>query len=143
MEYIIISVLVGLVIFIIFREIFCWYLKINERISLQNKTNELLEELVKHHKSHISTNNKENKIFNTQNESIEGKLVNSKTLSNDELTEALNKNNLTLNDVLIEAKKMKLNGINLTPANQQIVVYKFGLKNIIDLEKQINDISIN
>jgi hypothetical protein len=43
---VIIFIVVLVVIFLIGREIFCWYLKINERITLQIKTNELLEKLV-------------------------------------------------------------------------------------------------
>ena len=34
-------------IFLILREFFCWYFKINERIALQNKTNEILIEGLK------------------------------------------------------------------------------------------------
>lgn len=46
MEQVIITLVVSLavliVIFLIFREIVCWYWKINERIRLQHKTNYLL-----------------------------------------------------------------------------------------------------
>lgn len=33
-------------IWLILREVFCWYYKINERISLQKETNTLLEKLL-------------------------------------------------------------------------------------------------
>jgi hypothetical protein len=44
------SLVIGLIFFIvlwlILRELVCWYYKINERISLQIKTNQLLEKLI-------------------------------------------------------------------------------------------------
>ncbi|MFP4471550.1 MAG: hypothetical protein ACLFPE_12755 [Bacteroidales bacterium] len=41
----VITLAVLIVIFLIFREIVCWYWKINERIKLQYKTNWLLEKI--------------------------------------------------------------------------------------------------
>lgn len=42
-SYLIISIVVLILLFLVFREVVCWYYKINESISLQIKTNELLE----------------------------------------------------------------------------------------------------
>jgi hypothetical protein len=43
----IIGLILLIVLWLILRELVCWYYKINERISLQIKTNELLEKLIK------------------------------------------------------------------------------------------------
>ena len=41
MEYFIIVIIVVVVIFLIGRELFCWYYKINERIELQKNANDI------------------------------------------------------------------------------------------------------
>lgn len=46
-SYLIISIVVLILLFLVFREVVCWYYKINESISLQIKTNDLLETLFK------------------------------------------------------------------------------------------------
>jgi hypothetical protein len=43
----IILLIIILFLFIIFRNLVCWYFKINERIELQTETNNLLRQLVK------------------------------------------------------------------------------------------------
>jgi hypothetical protein len=48
---IIIVVIVFIVIFLILREVNCWYWKINERISLMNEQNDLLRKLISGSKS--------------------------------------------------------------------------------------------
>jgi hypothetical protein len=47
MQYVIIGVIIFIVLFLILREVNNWYWKINERISLQNETNEHLKKLTK------------------------------------------------------------------------------------------------
>jgi uncharacterized membrane protein YraQ (UPF0718 family) len=42
---ILIAILIGIVVFLVFREIYCWYGKINKRVDLLEKQNELLEKL--------------------------------------------------------------------------------------------------
>lgn len=44
--YVIMSLIVGIIVFLILREVACWYWKINERIELQQKQIKLLEELI-------------------------------------------------------------------------------------------------
>lgn len=39
-------ILLSVVIFLIFREVFCWYWKINERVELQKRQNTLLESIL-------------------------------------------------------------------------------------------------
>ena len=38
-----IAIVIGIIIFLVLREVMLWYYKINERIKLQTRTNELLE----------------------------------------------------------------------------------------------------
>lgn len=40
----VISIVVGIIVFLLIREVLAWYWKINERISNQRTTNELLQE---------------------------------------------------------------------------------------------------
>lgn len=47
---IVVAVLIFFVIFILLREFWCWYFKINERVKLQEKQNELLLKLCKYEK---------------------------------------------------------------------------------------------
>ena len=69
--YFIIVIIVLITLFLIGREIFCWYLKINERITLQIRTNELLEKLVNRSNSSFdnisSSNNKKYNYNNSKN----------------------------------------------------------------------------
>jgi len=44
--YIIIAIVINIIIFLICREIVCWYFKINERIGLQEETNGLLRQIL-------------------------------------------------------------------------------------------------
>lgn len=46
MGWIILWVIVVVVLWLLLRELVCWYYKINERISLQKETNELLKKLL-------------------------------------------------------------------------------------------------
>ena len=46
MEFIIIWIVVVILLFLLCREIICWYYKINERITLQTETNELLKQIL-------------------------------------------------------------------------------------------------
>jgi len=46
MQYVIIVIIVIVVLFLIGRELLCWYYKINERIELQKETNDLLRKLI-------------------------------------------------------------------------------------------------
>lgn len=43
-EYVLIAIVVGIIVFFIIREILTWYWKIDEIISNQRMTNELLQE---------------------------------------------------------------------------------------------------
>ena len=46
MEYLILSLLIAIVVFIITREFWCWYFKINERRDLLKEQNDLLKNLI-------------------------------------------------------------------------------------------------
>ncbi len=46
MGWIILWVIVVVVLWLLLRELVCWYYKINERITLQKETNELLKKLL-------------------------------------------------------------------------------------------------
>jgi hypothetical protein len=59
--YSILVIGVIVVLFLLLREVICWYYKINERISLQIKTNELLETLIK---SSSSSTSSQTRTFN-------------------------------------------------------------------------------
>jgi hypothetical protein len=59
--YTILVIGVIVVLFLLLREVICWYYKINERISLQIKTNELLETLIK---SSSSSTSSQTRTFN-------------------------------------------------------------------------------
>lgn len=50
-ETLILLILIGL--FIIGREFFCWYFKINERIKLEKERNDLLKKLASHCNSDV------------------------------------------------------------------------------------------
>lgn len=54
---IIISIIVLVVIFLLLREINCWYWKINERIELAKRQNLLLEKILQYHIGEIPDNN--------------------------------------------------------------------------------------
>ena len=58
MQYAIISILVSVLIFLILREFFCWYFKINKRISLME---ELISEIKKMNKE--DTEDEKKKIW--------------------------------------------------------------------------------
>ena len=45
--YILGAVIVFLLVFLLLREVFCWYWKINQIVKNQVETNELLKELIK------------------------------------------------------------------------------------------------
>lgn len=45
---IIIAIIVAIALFFIFRELFCWYYKINKRTKLLERNNQLLEKLLIH-----------------------------------------------------------------------------------------------
>lgn len=50
---ILVIVIIFLLIFLILREVICWYWKINERITLQKETNQLLKKLIYKEVNHI------------------------------------------------------------------------------------------
>lgn len=54
-----IGLAVGLVFFLVIRELVCWYSKINERISLQKRTNYLLELIFEQLGGKFETENKD------------------------------------------------------------------------------------
>ncbi|MDA3930315.1 MAG: hypothetical protein PF541_15300 [Prolixibacteraceae bacterium] len=45
-ESLLITIAAVVIVFLILREVFCWYWKINQRISLQKEQNELLKKIV-------------------------------------------------------------------------------------------------
>jgi len=71
--YTILVIGVIIVLFLLLREVICWYYKINERISLQIKTNELLETLIK------------NTSTSTSNQSSTNNFINKSTILNNQL----------------------------------------------------------
>ena len=46
MTYLIVSLIIVIILFLLFREVVCWYLKINTKISEQKRTIEILENLI-------------------------------------------------------------------------------------------------
>jgi hypothetical protein len=66
MERIILTVLIILailiVVFLILREVTCWYLKINERVSLLDEQNSVLKEILSNLKSMSTLNSSDNII---------------------------------------------------------------------------------
>lgn len=43
---VIISLIISIILFFVLREVICWYWKVNERITLHQKTNFLLEKIL-------------------------------------------------------------------------------------------------
>lgn len=52
---ILITVVILVIVFLIFREVACWYWKINEKISLQKDQNLILEEILKELKNNSNS----------------------------------------------------------------------------------------
>ncbi len=69
---ILITVVILVVVFLILREVICWYWKINERISLQKEQNLILNKILQEFKNKYSLNNnsdtKEVETTNSSNE---------------------------------------------------------------------------
>lgn len=58
MEYVLVLVLISIIAFLLLREFFCWYFKINKRISL---IEELINEVKKIKNDEFAENNEQNK----------------------------------------------------------------------------------
>ncbi len=65
---IIISVAIGIVIFLVLREFNCWYWKINQRIQLMEEQNELLKEVLKN--KEYQKENSENVVNKVSSKSV-------------------------------------------------------------------------
>ena len=129
MEFIIIWIVVIILLFLLCREIICWYYKINERITLQTETNELLKQILEK-KGNIFGDD-----FLVKNEIKEEIEIN----NNEQLTEAIKKNQFEkLEDILIIAKKLELIGIVLSETNLQLIVGKYNFNNIKELKENIS-----
>ena len=85
MEYFIIVIVVVVVIFLIGRELFCWYYKINERIELQKNANDI----------ETNTNNLLEKLIQLN---VESKLNSSNTNNNDVIGNAIKLDNLEVTE---------------------------------------------
>lgn len=134
MEFIIIWIVVVILLFLLCREIICWYYKINERITLQTETNELLKKILEK-KGNIFGDD-----FLVKNEIKEEIEIN----NNEQLTEAIKKNQFEkLEDILIIAKKLELIGIVLSETNLQLIVGKYNFNNIKELKENISKTIIN
>jgi|LakMenEpi03Aug12_release.lakeMendotaPanAssembly.Ray.scaffolds.fasta_scaffold752595_2 hypothetical protein len=134
MEFIIIWIVVVILLFLLCRELICWYYKINERITLQTETNELLKKILEK-KGNIYEDD-----FLVKNEIKEEIEIN----NNEQLTEAIKNNQFEkLEDVLIIAKKLELIGIVLSETNLQFIVGKYKLNNIKELKENISKTIIN
>lgn len=134
MEFIIIWIVVVILLFLLCREIICWYYKINERITLQTETNELLKQILEK-KGNIFGDD-----FLVKNEIKEEIEIN----NNEQLTEAIKKNQFEkLEDILIIAKKLELIGIVLSETNLQLIVGKYNFNNIKELKDNISKTIIN
>ena len=129
MEFMIIWIVVVSLLFLLCREIICWYYKINERITLQTETNELLKKILEK-KGNIFGDD-----FLVKNEIKEEIEIN----NNEQLTEAIKKNQFEkLEDILIIAKKLELIGIVLSETNLQLIVGKYNFNNIKELKENIS-----
>ena len=134
MEFIIIWIIVVILLFLLCRELICWYYKINERITLQTETNELLKKILEK-KGNILEDD-----FFVKNEIKEEIEIN----NNEQLTEAIKNNQFEkLEDILIIAKKLELIGIVLSETNLQFIVGKYKLNNIKELKENISKTIIN
>ena len=105
MEYGIIVIIVIVVIFLIGRELFCWYYKINERIELQKKTNDLLEKLIHLNGGDIT--------------------INSNSINNDEIK--LNKINISYRDIIgniVNNRTHKMNVIDYRKTIAKIPIHR-------------------
>jgi len=52
----VVGILIAIGLFLLLREVFCWYYKINERLKLHQETNELVKKILEHQVSN-------NKVF--------------------------------------------------------------------------------
>jgi hypothetical protein len=142
---ILIALLVFVGIFLLLREVNCWYWKINERISLLNEQNDLLKKLVSgglKEKAEIKRN------FERENDSLIDKSA--EKHSDDDIvnegniiTEAIDKvvqNNMAavpaeILDKLSPAKKYKLERLIDEMGNSDIIVYHDNTIKLLDKER--------
>lgn len=64
----IVTLIVLIILFLVMREVNCWYWKINKKIELQEKTNELLEKLINQNQRKVENPN--NPIESTEQTSL-------------------------------------------------------------------------
>lgn len=57
----IVILIIVFIIFLILREFYCWYWKVNKRVELQTKTNELLQQIISNQQFLINQEKKEQK----------------------------------------------------------------------------------
>jgi hypothetical protein len=128
---IIIAVIVFILIFLILREVNCWYWKINERISLMNEQNDLLKRLISgQFPEKVGLVPKTEKFIKNQNEEIKNNVTpNLDTQINlpGITAEILNK--------LSDAKKHKLERLIEDMENTDIIVFHDNTVKLLSKER--------
>jgi hypothetical protein len=125
-------VIIGFVVFfLICREILCWYYKINQRITIQTETNNLLKEL-------INLNKKGNNLTGAK------EINNLVVLNEDSTTEFLqniinNYEQYTKSDVLTSISFLRSRGVAILPVNLEKISSYFGFSNITKMWIEINE----
>lgn len=121
----------AVVLFLIMREVMCWYYKINERLSLQKETNKLLNDVLSHLKG---------SGINKINKNIEDTI----NIDEDYSTELLQNivkhyEQYTKSDVLISIGLLRKKGIAVLPYDIEKIASYFDFKSITKMWVEIND----
>ena len=117
---IIIAVIVFVVIFLILREVNCWYWKINERISLMNEQNDLLRKLISGSKypEKVKVGPSTEKPIENQSEETKNYLA-----PKNEIQNKLSGISIEILNKLSSAKKYKLERLIEDMGKSDIIVY--------------------
>jgi hypothetical protein len=134
----VIVIIVFVILFLIGREIFCWYCKINERISLQNNTNELLQQILSKMISNDEVQRNENSKYKIKESIIENR-YNKEYLQN-----IINKyEQYSKSDVLSSLYYLRERGEALSPHIIEKISTFFDFESTNELWIEINDRSKN
>ena len=121
----------AVVLFLIMREILCWYYKINQRITIQTETNNLLKEL-------ISLNKKGNNV--TGEKEINDLVDLNEESTTDFLQNIINSyEQYTKSDVLTSISLLRSRGVAILPVNLEKISSYFGFINLTKMWIEINE----
>lgn len=129
---IIIAVIVFVVIFLILREVNCWYWKINERISLMNEQNDLLRKLISGSKypEKVEVGPSTEKPIENQSEETKNYVA-----PKNEAQNKLSGVPIEILDKLSSAKKYKLERLMDDMEKSDIIVYHDNTVKLISKER--------